>query len=390
MDAKWTNAGSVLGLKSDIKLLGLNFADTSASATPEAGQGWFETDTKAIGWYNSDSTWFSNIKTNELATSSSALRAALWGYASRRSGAIQYSDDDTVLIPGNCLEVDGKLCWWDVEITFNLGSGGSNAGSTNLGANQWHYIYVDYSSITVTIPSTELVAANFINSTTRPWNSFLTGAADGTSANHLIDSGETFSAVRVGDQVHNTTDNTYANVTVVASGDLTLDADIFVSGEDYDLCHNPYNNAKQGYYNGSDRLIGVVLTDGSNHILKFSWDVNDLLYRFSVPIQELGGVGNTSYTDVDLTSSIPALGQMTAIMEWLVYGAGASNNLTFYIRPNGSAETATRYGIVPVDTSLYLGGQAEEKTDFAQKIEYQTASADADLSLNIQGFYLYI
>lgn len=58
---------------------------------------------------------------------------------------------------------------------------------------------------------------------------------DGTTASHLIDSSENFVAqgILVGDRVKNTTDSTYANVTAVASGDLTLDADIMVSGETY-------------------------------------------------------------------------------------------------------------------------------------------------------------
>ena len=60
---------------------------------------------------------------------------------------------------------------------------------------------------------------------------------DGTTANHLIDSSEDFvtDGILVGCRVKNTTDTTYANVTAVASGDLTLDADIMVSGETYVL-----------------------------------------------------------------------------------------------------------------------------------------------------------
>jgi len=61
----------------------------------------------------------------------------------------------------------------------------------------------------------------------------VTGTTDGTTADHLIDSGETFSGVEVGDTAYNTTDDTVATVTNVASGDLTLDTDIFVSGENY-------------------------------------------------------------------------------------------------------------------------------------------------------------
>lgn len=62
-----------------------------------------------------------------------------------------------------------------------------------------------------------------------------TRTTDGTTANHLIDSGETFIAdgIQIGYTIKNETDTTYALVTAVADGDLTLDADIMVSGETY-------------------------------------------------------------------------------------------------------------------------------------------------------------
>lgn len=58
---------------------------------------------------------------------------------------------------------------------------------------------------------------------------------DATLANHLKDASEDFVAqgILAGARVKNTTDTTYANVTAVASGELTLDADIMVSGESY-------------------------------------------------------------------------------------------------------------------------------------------------------------
>jgi hypothetical protein len=58
---------------------------------------------------------------------------------------------------------------------------------------------------------------------------------DGTTADHLIDSSENFvtDGILVGDTVKNETDSTYAVITAVANGDLTLDSDIMVSGESY-------------------------------------------------------------------------------------------------------------------------------------------------------------
>lgn len=58
---------------------------------------------------------------------------------------------------------------------------------------------------------------------------------DGTTAFHLIDSGEDFvtDGILAGYIVKNTTDTTYALVTNVAVGDLTLDKDIMITGEEY-------------------------------------------------------------------------------------------------------------------------------------------------------------
>ena len=62
------------------------------------------------------------------------------------------------------------------------------------------------------------------------------GTADGTTADHLINSGATFvtDGVEIGQVVANITDQTFATVTAVNSEtDLTLSDDIFVSGEKY-------------------------------------------------------------------------------------------------------------------------------------------------------------
>ncbi|KKN74740.1 hypothetical protein LCGC14_0387820 [marine sediment metagenome] len=72
--------------------------------------------------------------------------------------------------------------------------------------------------------------------TTLPFTTPNAGTADDTEANTLHDADGGFATTDVGKTVHNTTDDTYATVTAfVDSGQLTLDADIFISGENYDL-----------------------------------------------------------------------------------------------------------------------------------------------------------
>lgn len=65
---------------------------------------------------------------------------------------------------------------------------------------------------------------------------------DDVQAFHLRDSGENFVTqdCEIGYLVKNTTDTTYAHITNVAIGNLTLDKDIMVSGEDYIII--PYHD----------------------------------------------------------------------------------------------------------------------------------------------------
>jgi hypothetical protein len=65
---------------------------------------------------------------------------------------------------------------------------------------------------------------------------------DGTTAYHCIDSSENFvtDGILEGALLKNITDTTYALITAVADGDLTLDKDIMVSGETYVII--PYHD----------------------------------------------------------------------------------------------------------------------------------------------------
>ncbi|MHC4748397.1 MAG: hypothetical protein ACYTFW_00850 [Planctomycetota bacterium] len=60
-----------------------------------------------------------------------------------------------------------QTLFWDSAITFTLGSGGSNAASSDLGASEWHYIYIDNSAV-VTIGDSEIDNTCFLNSTVAP------------------------------------------------------------------------------------------------------------------------------------------------------------------------------------------------------------------------------
>jgi len=85
------------------------------------------------------------------------------------------------------------------------------------------------------------------------------GTATSTIANHLIDTGNShFKASDVGRVVHNTTDDTYANVTEYNSqSNLTLDADIMADGEDYEIWTEGSNDTVKTLVNA---IIGATLS----------------------------------------------------------------------------------------------------------------------------------
>jgi len=92
------------------------------------------------------------------------------GPPSPQRSVFGHSDDDTITIGTGSYFHDGttrQTVFWDSAITFDLGSAGSNALSDDLGASEWHYIYLDDSAI-VTQGSPELDADCFLNDTTAP------------------------------------------------------------------------------------------------------------------------------------------------------------------------------------------------------------------------------
>jgi hypothetical protein len=89
---------------------------------------------------------------------------------SNHRATFTHSDDDTITIGGGSYFHDGttrQTVFWDSALTFDLGSGGTNALSDNLGADEWHYIYLDDSAI-VTKGGPELDNTCFLNDTTGP------------------------------------------------------------------------------------------------------------------------------------------------------------------------------------------------------------------------------
>jgi len=219
-----------------------------------------------------------------------------------------YSDADTIIILPGVYFHDGttrQTVFWDAAITFNLGPGGSNGLSDALGADEWHYIYLDDSAI-ITQASPELDAGCFLNDTTAP----------------------------------------------------------------------TWSDAKHGWYNGSDRCIFAVLTDGSNNILEFFHDGGDLVYYAGFVHDRDSEDLDVAWTDVTLT--IPAFCRRAQVLLESYYVDGT---VTLMWRTNGQTDGVGHHvGISAVGSEL-SSNTFPVITDSNLKIEIRHSAAGGNTAV---------
>ena len=92
-----------------------------------------------------------------------------------------------------------------------------------------------------------------------------TGVTDDTAADKLVDSTANFTTNLLGAIVVNTTDNTIANVIgFTNNSELLLDADIFVSGENYAIYNSDNNQGCALYIPAQTASKLIVLTVGGD------------------------------------------------------------------------------------------------------------------------------
>ena len=119
-----------------------------------------------------------------------------------------------------------SLANWDVS---NVTSGSNFLLNEVMSTSDYDATLISWGSQTVT------TAAVHMGNSTYTQTSVDSGTTDGTTASKLVDSTQNFvTTVTIGDIIHNTTDGTFAEVTAIDSDtQLSLDADIMVSGEAY-------------------------------------------------------------------------------------------------------------------------------------------------------------
>lgn len=138
------------------------------------------------------------------------------------------------------------------------------------------------------------------------------------------------------------------------------------------------------------RRIGWALTDGSSHFLLFYQYGSDKTrqYYYDVGISELSGGAATSFTAIDLATSVPPIATnvimdilftpdgATEVAEFLPFGSSASNGIVRF----GCGVAAAQQGSITVPCQLGSG---------VPKVLYKVASGDT-LTLLTVGYYDYL
>lgn len=142
--------------------------------------------------------------------------------------------------------------------------------------------------------------------------------------------------------------------------------------------------AKHGWYNGSDRCIFAVLTDGSSNIVEFYHDGGDLVL-YADRIVDTSAAPSNTWTDYTLT--MPKFSTKAELC--VISSFNTAGNYSFW-RTNGQTATnghhmsggfnTTGNGAVNTFTAI---------TDSTQKIEAKFTAADTgNITAYTQGFYL--
>jgi len=125
----------------------------------------------------------------------------------------------------------------------------------------------------------------------------MTGTTDGTGTNELKDSTANFTTNLLGAIVVNTTNTAIANVIGFTSHNiLILDADIFVSGDEYSIYNSDNNQGCSIYIPQQEPAVLKVLTVGGDVIVfKTCGDANA---SSILPVNVLKVLTNTTLTDL--------------------------------------------------------------------------------------------
>jgi hypothetical protein len=189
------------------------------------------------------------------------------------------------------------------------------------------------------------------------------GTTTGVATNKLIDSNASFTSAVLNDKVVNQVDGQTATVSAVDNGtQLTLSADIMLSGEAYTIDNSPY--ITQGHYyvvdnGGATNLNGIS-----------SWSIGDWV---------IAGANN-EWTKLD-HSQVDGTGTPTYITKW------SANQVIADSIMSESGSTITVAGALTTNTNLSSTGNFAVNTDkFTANATSGNVAFTGDLAINTDKF----
>jgi hypothetical protein len=166
---------------------------------------------------------------------------------------------------------------------------------------------------------------------------------------------------------------------------VTSETNLITVSELIDSLTEPtWNDAKKGWYNGEDKCIFAVLTDGSSNILEFFHSKDFVAYGNNIEDLAMTDI-DLAWTDVTLT--IPAFCRSAEV---IFEGLYDSNAQAPKWRTNGSTEGGHQFMRLG-STSTRSINTLQVITDDTLKIEIvNTASDGSDLGVKTSGWYFPI
>jgi len=162
---------------------------------------------------------------------------------------------------------------------------------------------------------------------------------------------------------------------VVSAGTTLLTASEFLN----DKTVPAYSHAANGWYNGNDRCIGCVLTNGASQITAFHVYSNDL-YAFTTafPEEYADAAAPVAPTELDLASSVPIYSTRAKLKI-----KGTTDVQEFAFGP-GAALLDIDYFVAPTDNDAFYS--IEVLLDTGQST-WLTCSAAGNITIDVVGYY---
>ncbi len=227
-----------------------------------------------------------------------------------------FKDTDEIYLNGgvyNHIGTTTQRLYWDSQLTFAFGSGGSNALSEDLGVSEWHYVYLDDSAI-VTADTNVIAATELVNNTTAP----------------------------------------------------------------------TWSDSKKGWYNGNDRCIFAVLTNGSSEMLEFIHAGDLIMLADAIGVDTGAGI-STSYADIS-AFSMPSFANKVLAYARLDYG---NNQASISWRTKGQTGTVGHEILKVAGASVRNSSQFIAITDSNHVIQLiESTGTSNTVDINQDGWFL--